>query len=417
MSNNHTSQMQEISEIRNHVEWLDGERRKSSRKVAELEQKLILQERQLSGRKQRIRELEKQSAKQTAKLQQLSQFDGQLGQFKDDIVGMIEQYDQRRINAEQEIDRLRRIEHEGLAREISNIRKELPVIPRIQQDMELRKTEEVRLATLIGNLKVKFPPIDNRVEESRRSISFLEEKERQNRSNIADIQTQIMEINARWEGYNARLDTIGTVVSKFDVRQKDFVEEQEELRKVVKNWTEQIQIGEHNRNQKLDGWRSILDNHTDSIERYAREWIRYSDQYKEAKMVVDTIGRWQRQIEQQQREATELLRVETNRLQARWDEFLLDNTKSLKQFRVDIDQRWASTNRTEKQAHEKLLELEERLILVKEEKDLLTRVQAAQVNAIRKFPNIWIEEVEKAKAQDPNRRRQPALTVVPEELV
>ncbi len=45
----------------------------------------------------------------------------------------------------------------------------------------------------------------------------------------------------------------------------------------------------------------------------------------------------------------------------------------------------------------------------------LVRVQTAQSEAIKKWPLTWLEEVEKALDQNPNRRRQPALVPIRED--
>ena len=49
-----TAQTRELSELRNHLKWLDEERRKSGRKMAELEQRLAQQGRELADRDQKI---------------------------------------------------------------------------------------------------------------------------------------------------------------------------------------------------------------------------------------------------------------------------------------------------------------------------------------------------------------------------
>ena len=63
----------------------------------------------------------------------------------------------------------------------------------------------------------------------------------------------------------------------------------------------------------------------------------------------------------------------------------------------------------------RFLELEAALIKIQEDKDMLWRVQTAQADAIKLIPRIWLEEIEKAIAQNPNRRRQPTMVPVREE--
>lgn len=405
-----------FSELIKRVEWLDDERRKGTRKLAELEQRLQLQEREISGREQRIQDLERQLAAVNAQLSRIPQVDVQLEQFKDDIVEMIEQYDQRRLSSEGEMDRLRRIEHEGVIREIADIRKELPAIPRIQHEMELRKAEENRLASLIGTQITRLSNLHNQVESWPRDIAFLDEKEKQNSRNIAEMQNTLLDINRRWDPLNDRIEITAQNTLKFQNRFKEITDAQEVLREMVREWAQQMQMGEYERNKRLEAWRYAIEEQSQTIERFKREWITFSDQYKEAKMAVQTIAPWQSQIEQQQREASELLRVETSRMQSRWDSFVQEVERRLKHFDLENEQRWSTVNRHEREMREQINLLEGVLKQVNDDKDNLWRVQTAQTDAIKKFPRLWLEEVEKALAQDPNRRRQPALVPVPGDL-
>ena len=412
---NATTMAQELEEIRNRMDWLDGERRKTTRKLAEIEQRVELQVRELEGREQRIKDLERQLAATNAQLTRLPQVDTQLAHFKDEIIQMIEQYDQRRIQAEEELDRLRRVEHEGTAREIADIRKGIVSIPRLQSDLELRQAEEARLANLIGVQKNKLNALENQVETWANTFTFLEEKEKQNSRHIGEIQSNFPEINKRWEYIYNRLDTLQSAMSRLENGLQALSESQTALQESTKSWMEQIQIGEYERNQRLESWRRVLDEHSDTIERFNKQWVTFSDQYKEAQMAVQTLSGWQEQIEKQQREAAELLRMETHRMQSRWDAFKHEDEKKWKNFEVDAEQRWLAANRHEREVREQMNVVEEALDRLKQEKDLIWRVQSAQADAMKQFPRIWLEEVEKALSQNPNRRRQPALVPVREE--
>jgi chromosome segregation ATPase len=414
--NNTPVQQQTISDLQNRLEWLDEERRKLLRRVSEMEQKVELKDRELDGREQRIQELERQVAAATTQLSRIPQVDLQLAQFKDEIVQMIEQYDRRRIQSQAEMDRLRRVEQEGNARELSEIRKSLEPVRKLQTDMDMRMAEESRLANLIGMQKTEISDLRSRVEQGDSNFAFLGEKEKHNARNIADLQTSVVEINKRWEGIYGRLDTLNSAILRLENSLPLITERQEAIQQSTKNWMEQIQLGEYERNQKLEGWRRVLEEQSDNLERFNKEWIRFSDQYKEAKMAVSTLSQWQEQIEKQQRESAELIRVETGRMLARWEEFRQENEKRWKNEDVDREQRWATVNRHEREMREQITLLEDALSKLKEEKDLLWRVQNAQSDALKQWPRIWLEEVEKAIEQNPNRRRQPALVPIQEEF-
>lgn len=411
-----TNQNQGIKDLQSRLDWFDQERRKQNRKVAELEQKLELQTREIDQREQRIQALEQQLAGLNAKTARIPQIDVQLAQFKDEIIKMVEQYDQRRIQSEAEMDRLRRVEQEGIAREIADVRKDLVPIPRLQNDMELRQAEEARLANIVGQIKTDVEGLRNRLETWDTKFAFLEEKEKHNSRNIADLQNSVVEINRRWEHVHGRLDTLNSSLLRLESNMATINEQNEAIKDSTKNWMEQIQLGEYERNQKVEKWRQMIEEQLANLSRYDQEWIKFSDQYKEAKMAVDTLSQWQEQMENQQREAAELLRLESQRMQGRWDDFLTEEDKKWKSLGVDTEQRWATLNRHIRDILEQVTLIEENVKVLEQDKDLLWRVQSAQADALKQFPLTWLEEVEKVIQQNPNRRRQPALVPVREEF-
>lgn len=406
---------QELGEFRKRLDWLDEERRKSARKLAELEQRSVLQEREIGSRERRIQELEKQLSQVNAQLSRIPLIDTQLSNFKDDIVKMIEQYDKRRIEAERELDRLRRVEHEVTNREIADIRKELPAIGRIEQELPLRQAEEARLANLIGVQLNALTQLASQVENIERAMTFIEEKEMQDSRNIGEIQASLLEINKRWEPITTRLEILGHNLSKVQAAAQSTSEAQVPLRKSIVDWTEQVQIGEHERNQRLAGWQRIMDEHDASLQRFTQDWVKFSNQYNESRTAVETLMAMKEHLETQQREANELVRVESKRMESRWDQFVQEESRKWKNYEQDALQRAAINDRREKDYRDQIHILEEEIEQLAQDLTQMLRVQTAQSEAIKRWPLLWLEEVEKALEQNPNRRRQPALVPVREE--
>jgi chromosome segregation ATPase len=415
VAGNDSPKPQDVGELYSRLDWLDEERRKMARKLAELEQRTVAQDRDLQSREQRIKELEQQLGRQAAQLARLAQVDPQLQQFKDEMVQLIEQYEKRRIQSEKEQERLRRVEQEVHAREIGDIRKELPAIPRLQNDMDLRKAEENRLANLIGVLQGKVNLVEKHTEDWSRNLTYLQENERQNNRYISELQANILEINKRWEPLQNRIEILSGSQVRAESNMAGLIEALAEVKQSSQGWMEQIQLGEYERNQRLENWRRLLDEQQAVMENYARQWIQYADQYKEAKMAVQTLAEWQKQVDQQQRETSEVLRVENNRMRGLWDNFVTDNEKRWKTADLDVEQRWQSAQRRDRQFQEQFHEIEETLKQYEADKETLWRMQTAQADAVKTLPRIWLEEVEKAIAQNPNSRRQPALVPVREE--
>jgi hypothetical protein len=415
-NNNTFVQRHELEELLNRMDWVDEERRKANKKVAELEQLVTQQGREIISREQRIKDLETRLVNMTGQLSRITQLDATLQQFKDDMVSLIEQYDQRRITAGEDIERMRRMEKEVQAREFADIRRELPEIGRLRTDMELRQAEEARLSSLISKLQTRIPPLENRIETWERDLAFITDRERQWAKNITDIEAALGEANRRIEPILGRMDILTSNVLKAETNIQDLTGLQAEVRQTLKSWVDQIQLGEYERNQRLEKWTETLDLSKAEMERFKREWLNFVEQAKEAQMAVQAITEWQRQFELQQRETSEMSRIEVNRMQSRWDNFLAEYEKRWRNYDTDQEQRSNEGARRDKQLEERLYELAEQFKQMLADKETLWRVQAAQLEAIKQIPRVWMEEVEKAQAHDPNRRRQPALIPVNEDL-
>ena len=192
-------------------------------------------------------------------------------------------------------------------------------------------------------------------------------------------------------------------------------EDYQTIQESTRNWMEQVQIGEYERNRLLEQWRRDFDEKTSVIEGFSQEWIKIVDYYKQAQMAVQTLTQWQERIDTMQREASEILRLESNRMQKRWDDFRVENEKRLKNYEVESEQLWTTSNRHEREIREQVTLLEEGLKKLEQEKDLLWRVQNAQSDALKLFPRLWADEVQKAIDNNPHRRRQPALVQINED--
>jgi chromosome segregation ATPase len=415
MAKNASNSDKELDEIRNRLEWFDEERRKNGKRLSELERQVAQQKRIIDSRESVIAELENRLATTASQLARMSQVDEQLQQFKDELVKLIEQYDLRRVQGLDEIDKLRRVEHETYQREFSEIRKELTPIKPLQEDLELRRTEEVRLSGLIGLLQSRATKLEGLIEDKSRELNFLEEASEGNIHALGKLETGFVEFSKRLEPLEQRIEGASYGLTRSQASIRELTDNLADLKHDMGGWIENIQTGEYERNQRLDSWTRTIEEHREAMERYGREWVKFSDQYKASKMALQTMAEWQKQIEQRQNEASELTRVEANRIKALWDNFVTENDKQWKNFEVDQDQRWSAAQRREKKMLVQIQELALEAEQIEQDKDTLWRVQTAQAEAMKKWPRILLEEVEKAIAHNPNSRRQPALVPVRED--
>lgn len=313
--------------------------------------------------------------------------------------------------------------------ELSDTVESLPALARIDQEMELRQAEEVRLANLIAMQDSKFEALDDQLGDLASTLATFQNEMAGSTQHLAELRESYEELVENWKPrineatrqivpLTERLTALSNSVTKSEVGLQSLTEDQAELRDNLVRVTDDVRLNQQDIEQQLSGWQAMIDEHKDTVERFTQQWLALSNQYKEARMAVQNFAHWQKQLEQQKREASEMLRVESNRMQARWDGFLLEVQEKLKNseldvaqkwqtFELDMEQKWAAVRRGEQQWRDELAAIDELLVkLQQDNRNLIWRVQAAQADAIKQWPRLLLEEVEKAVELNPNRRLQ-----------
>ncbi|MCA9865902.1 MAG: hypothetical protein KIS95_02595 [Anaerolineae bacterium] len=303
----------------------------------------------------------------------------------------------------------------------------MPLLDRLEQELELRQAEEVRLSNLIGTQENRFAPLASSLEELSESTRTLLSRVSDSERSIEELRTGVQEFNDNWKPsfieldrrvkpLTERMSLLSNSILKAEAGIQALTGEHSELREIVVNLDDDVHRNQSEVGRRLEGWQITLDENKDTIERFTQQWITLSNQYKEARMAVQNFAHWQKQLEQQKREASEMLRIESNRMQTRWDGFLIEIQEKLKNFELDLnqkwqafemenEQKWSSARRSEQLRHEELASIDELIQkLQQDNRNLIWRVQTAQADAIKKWPRLLMEEVEKAVEINPNRR-------------
>jgi chromosome segregation ATPase len=302
-------------------------------------------------------------------------------------------------------------------------------LDKVEQELEMRQAEEIRLANLIGVQESKFEHANDRIEEMNQVVAQMQSQAAMSDEAIVELRGWYRDLNDNWKPalmeasgklvpLSDRLTVLSTMVTKTDATVQTLAADQAEMRDGIVDVSDEVRQARQDLAHQIDTWQTTIDEHKETVERFTQQWLTLSNQYKEARMAVQNFAHWQKQLEQQKREASEMLRVESNRMQSRWEGFLLEIQEQLKNadldlaqkwqtFEMENEQRWVAARRSEQLWREELANVDELIVkLQQDNRNLIWRVQAAQADAIKKWPRLLLEEVEKAVELNPNRRLQ-----------
>ncbi len=125
----------DLTQLSQMVAWLDEEHRRDREEIAKLDQRLqsIAVERQEQAR--RFQDLESRLASTHAELTRFTQIEQSLQQLKNEVVVLLDKQTEARLQADRESERARLSDREILGRGVAEIRKELPRLGRLEEDL------------------------------------------------------------------------------------------------------------------------------------------------------------------------------------------------------------------------------------------------------------------------------------------
>ena len=139
--------------------WLDEERRQDKTELARLQEQVRSQAAEIAEQARRIQELEGRLAGTQVHLSKIDRLDDFLQQFKDEIVLLVEKYDQQRRQAEKEARHLRQMDRENQSKVLAGIKKELPKLGRLEEELQLRRAEDKRLGEAVLNIQQELADV------------------------------------------------------------------------------------------------------------------------------------------------------------------------------------------------------------------------------------------------------------------
>ncbi len=188
----------ELAQIAQMVNWLDEEHRRDRAEIARLQQRIEAQSSDIVEQARRIQELEGRLAGTQAHLTKFGQIEHAIQNTKSELTAVVERIEESRVQGQREIERARLADREILSREISEVRKELPRITRLEESIDVRSVEDNRLSELIMGIRNQIGALAKEIEERTRQIPFLAEQRTSDTKRIAQLQQETVELLSAW---------------------------------------------------------------------------------------------------------------------------------------------------------------------------------------------------------------------------
>ena len=204
----------DIAQLAQMVNWLDEEHRRDRAEIARLQQRIESQSADIIEQARRIQDLEGKLASTQSQFTRFNQIESAINNTKHELTNLVERDSEIRVSSQRELERMRLTDRETLSREISEVRRELPRFNRLEEAMEIRSVEDVRLSELIMGVRNQIGGLAKEIEERTRQIPFLAEQRTSDTKRIAQLQQETVELFKRIEATSGRLPLLEETIRK-----------------------------------------------------------------------------------------------------------------------------------------------------------------------------------------------------------
>ena len=393
----------DLGQLSQMTTWLDEEHRRSKAELISLQQQVQRLEAGLEDQSQVLRSLEERVAGILSQQITFTRLDMALKELKEDVSHMLAQADERRQQESRETAQVRAIERDNVARALNEIRSDLQRLPRLDEEMELRRVEQQRLGESMLVTKQNLNTLSQEVENRLRPISFLEDGRQQDAKRIARLQQESLEALKRIEQQGSRLQSMEDVIQRQErdtgevkalvaqIRdsQRDFVEKQlleaEQTRRQLAEWGEQLEV------------------YTKKMDDFSAKMQTFSETFREDRQVVESVERFQEQIRREQAQVAELQRLGEERQKRQLEQWQEDNEKRWRKELLRWDHQWSEQAKQNGQVNNHFGDVEGRLAQHRVEIDAAWKLMESQISYQSQETRRWLGEMTRLLEERPKK--------------
>jgi hypothetical protein len=393
----------DVGQLTQMTTWLDEEHRRDKAELVRLQQRVESQEAELQDQARLIQDLEGRVAGLQAQLLKFTQYDASLQQLKEEVVHMFAQADERRQQEGREAERVRAIERDNVARGLNELRRDLQRLPRMDEEMALRKAEQSRVGEALLALQQEVSALGQDIENRVRGIPFLEDGRQQDAKRIARLQQESLEALKRIEQHSSRLQRLEDVIQRQErdtgevktllgqvrAAQREFIDgqllEMEQIKRRTAEWIETLTV------------------ELKKVEGFAVRVQEFADAFQEDRQVVASVERFQERINREQTQVSELQRLAEERQKRQLEQWQEENEKRWRKELLRWDHQWAEQTKRNGQIGEHFLELEKQLAQHQVQIDATWKFLEARISYETQESRRWLAEMTRLLEERPKK--------------
>ncbi len=395
----------DIAQLAQMVNWLDEEHRRDRAEIARLQQRIEGQSADVIEQARRIQDLEGKLAATQAQFTRFNQVESAIANTKHELTALVERDADQRTSVQRELERMRLTDREMLSRELSEVRRELPRIGRLEESIEIRAVEDVRLSELLMGVRNQIGSLAKDIEERTRQIPFLAEQRTSDTKRIAQLQQETVELFKRIEATSGRIPVLEEAIRKGLNEIEKLPPQIDTMRELQTQFMEKVRAQVVDRDQVLNRWSEAIEEQKTMVAQAYERVQAYAQQVEIARRAVSEMQDFKDLVLREQGQVQELQRLAEERIRREMDEFREDYEKKRRKVELRQEHLWSEQDKYNREVVERFPPLAHDLKIHEQLIQQIWKLQEGYGQYFLNMSQAWLEGMQKTLRERDDRLR------------
>ena len=395
----------DIAQLAQMVNWLDEEHRRDRAEIARLQQRIESQSADIIEQARRIQDLEGKLASTQSQFTRFNQIESAINNTKHELTNLVERDSEIRVSSQRELERMRLTDCETLSREISEVRCELPRFNRLEEAMEIRSVEDVRLSELIMGVRNQIGGLAKEIEERTRQIPFLAEQRTSDTKRIAQLQQETVELFKRIEATSGRLPLLEETIRKGLNEIEKLPPQIDTIREQNALFMEKVRSQIADRDQSFNRWGEAIEEQKTLVAQAYERVQAYAQQVEIARRAVSEMQDFKDMVLREQGQVQELQRLAEERIRREMDEFREDYEKRRRKTELRQEHLWSEQDKYNREVVERFPPISHDLKIHDQLIQHIWKLQEGYGQYFLAMSQSWLEGMQKSLRERDDKMR------------
>jgi hypothetical protein len=361
--------------IEQRLAWLEEQHSKAVQTAVKLAERVKELEAALAKVSRQGQELSADVSRVTAAASRLQQFEDALHKHRQEVARMLGESEERRSAKEKTAQQIHNAEREETSRSIAEIRMDLGLLGEVQQSLEARREEELKIARTLDVLRKQLDVLMARDSDRAEALASLDDDHRQETRRAAEAQAELGVHRGRVDGLVKKAEQLEDQARRLETRQAELLSSEGERQQLLGLWLEQQNLRQAEQDHAWREWERRFQAFEKRSGEIDERILVYEETYRALKQLRDDLGQLMERTERRINEVSEMQRLSEERLKNDWTSFLADDAKRWNAHKLTVDEQWREHTRLHEKlsgsltAHaERLAADDERLKLIEDER-------------------------------------------------